>query len=35
MSITEEQLEEMLSRYPDKVKKNRKKHLILKNSAEA
>lgn len=35
MAITEEQLEELLNHYPDKVKKNRKKHLVLKNTAEA
>lgn len=35
MAITEQQLEEMLNCLPDKVKKNRKKHLILKNTTEA
>jgi nitrogenase molybdenum-iron protein alpha chain len=30
MTITEIQLEEMLAQYPDKVKKNRKKHIVLK-----
>jgi nitrogenase molybdenum-iron protein alpha chain len=32
---TDEPLEEMLAPYPDLVKKNRKKHLIIKNEAAA
>ena len=35
MAITDKKLEDLLEPYPDIVKKNRKKHLILKNSAEA
>ncbi|AFC98916.1 nitrogenase molybdenum-iron protein alpha chain [Methanocella conradii HZ254] len=35
MAITDERLEEVLVTYPDNVKKNRKKHLLIKNSAEA
>ncbi|WP_019178611.1 nitrogenase molybdenum-iron protein alpha chain [Methanomassiliicoccus luminyensis] len=30
MTVSEVQLEEMLSSYPDKVKKNRKKHIVVK-----
>jgi nitrogenase molybdenum-iron protein alpha chain len=33
--ITDIQLDDMLVEYPDLVKKNRKKHIVLKNSAEA
>ena len=35
MAITDKKLDDLLEPYPDIVKKNRKKHLILKNSAEA
>ncbi len=35
MAITDKDLDDMLVEYPDLVKKNRKKHLMLKNSAEA
>jgi len=35
MAITDKQLEDMLVSYPDLVLKNRKKHLILKKSAES
>jgi len=35
MSISEEKMGEMLDKYPDKVLKNRKKHLILKDSTQA
>ena len=35
MSISEEKMGEMLDQYPDKVLKNRKKHLILKDSTQA
>jgi nitrogenase molybdenum-iron protein alpha chain len=35
MAITDKQLEDLLVPYTDIVKKNRKKHLIVKNSAEA
>ena len=35
MAITDKKIEDLLEPYPDIVKKNRKKHLILKNSAEA
>lgn len=33
MAITEEQLEEILAKYPSKLAKNRKKHIVLKDSA--
>ncbi|RYD03917.1 hypothetical protein N752_17700 [Desulforamulus aquiferis] len=35
MAIDEKKLEELFSQYPAKVKRNRKKHLIIKDSAEA
>jgi nitrogenase molybdenum-iron protein alpha chain len=35
MAITDKKLEDMLEAYPDVVKKNRKKHLVIRNSAEA
>ncbi|MEW6696726.1 MAG: nitrogenase molybdenum-iron protein alpha chain [Bacillota bacterium] len=35
MAIDEKKLEEILSHYPAKVKRNRKKHIIIKDSAEA
>lgn len=35
MGFTEEKLEEILKIYPDKVKKGRKKHIIVKDSSEA
>jgi nitrogenase molybdenum-iron protein alpha chain len=34
MTISENELEEMYSDYPDKVKKNRKKHIIVKKGSE-
>jgi len=35
MKFSEDALEEMLKRYPDKTKKARKKHILVKDSAEA
>src|SRR5512139_2273993 len=35
MAITDKKLEDMLATYPDIVKKNRKKHLLVKTSGEA
>lgn len=34
MAINEEKLEELLSIYPDKVKKGRKKHILIKDSTQ-
>ena len=34
MATTDKQLDDMLAEYPDQVKKNRKKHIVLRNSAE-
>lgn len=34
MAIDEKKLEEILSHYPAKVKRNRKKHIIIRNSEE-
>jgi nitrogenase molybdenum-iron protein alpha chain len=35
MTINEDELEDMYSMYPDKVKKNRKKHIVIKNQGVA
>ncbi|WP_425058786.1 Nitrogenase molybdenum-iron protein alpha chain [Sporomusa carbonis] len=35
MAVSEEQLQEILNRYPDKVKKGRKKHILIKDSSQA
>lgn len=35
MAITDNKLEDLLTTYPDLVKKNRKKHVIVKDSADA
>ncbi|MDW5561815.1 MAG: nitrogenase molybdenum-iron protein alpha chain [Methanomassiliicoccus sp.] len=35
MTISDIELEQMYSRYPDKVKKNRKKHIVVKEGPEA
>ncbi|HEY3420196.1 MAG TPA: nitrogenase molybdenum-iron protein alpha chain [Methanomassiliicoccales archaeon] len=35
MTINEAELEGMYSKYPDKVKKNRKKHIVIKDQAAA
>lgn len=35
MAITDKKLEDMLATYPEIVKKNRKKHLLIKNSGVA
>ncbi len=34
MAITEKMLEEILNKYPAKVKRNRKKHIVVKDSAQ-
>lgn len=33
MAITEQQLEEILAKYPSKLAKNRKKHIVIRDSA--
>jgi len=33
MAMTEKQLEELLAQYPSKVQKNRKKHIVVRNSS--
>jgi nitrogenase molybdenum-iron protein alpha chain len=35
MAITDKKLEDLLEAYPEVVKKNRKKHLVIRNSADA
>jgi nitrogenase molybdenum-iron protein alpha chain len=35
MAVTDKKLDELLETYPDTVKKNRKKHLVVRNTTEA